>query len=159
METQIRGRWLAIFAMFAWMAVMFQFSTQLWTSAHTKAILEMLLSAPFLPDLGASSDHLNFVIRKAAHFTEYAVLAGVGYGAAVLGFQKAVTRSLQLTLAGTILFAISDEWHQLFVPGRTSTPKDVCLDIAGACFVVVAIATWQQRNQAKIPPRNSTTED
>ncbi|PZD75373.1 hypothetical protein C1752_00026 [Acaryochloris thomasi RCC1774] len=156
MEKQTVGRRLAIFMVLAWMAVMFQFSTQLWNSTHTKAILERVLSAPFVPDVVASLDALNFGVRKAAHFTEYAVLAGVAYGAAALGFQRPRTRSLQIALTCAILFAISDEWHQRFVPGRTSTPQDVGIDILGACVVVIAIALWQWRRPAS---KNSTAED
>ncbi|MEO0377024.1 MAG: VanZ family protein [Cyanobacteria bacterium P01_A01_bin.17] len=155
MAKQTIGR-LAIFVVLAWMAVMFQFSTQLWNSANTKAILEMVLSAPLVPDFAISLDSLNFGVRKAAHFTEYAVLAGAAYGAAALGFQRPRAQSLQMALACTILFAISDEWHQRFVPGRTSTPQDVGIDILGASVMVVAVALWQWQKPAS---KNSTAED
>ena len=146
MEDQARGRQrIAVLALVIWMAVMFQFSTQLWNSHNTKAILELVLSAPFLPDMTASFELLNFTLRKTAHFTEYAVLTVIAYGAAAIGFQLAKARSLQLALAGAILFAISDEWHQRFVPGRTSTPQDVLIDIAGAAVVVLVITIWQAR--------------
>jgi VanZ family protein len=143
MENEAMGRRIAVLVWLIWMMVMFQFSTQLWNSMNTKAILEVLLSAPFLPDLTVSLDRLNFGIRKTAHFTEYAVLALVGYGAVAIGWQQTRRQSLRLALVGAILFAIADEWHQRFVPSRTSTPQDVFIDIAGASVVVVMMALWR----------------
>jgi VanZ family protein len=137
-------RRIAIVAWLVWMAIMFQFSTQLWNSAHTKAILEKVLSGSVVPEM-AGLDPLNFGIRKAAHLTEYIVLTIVGYGAALIGFGQARSKALQLALAGAIVFAISDEWHQRFVSSRTSTPQDVCIDIFGACLAVFVIAIWQWR--------------
>lgn len=78
-------------------------------------------------------------IRKTGHF--------VGYGAVSLGFfegwrytfaQRAKRwRSLfllaaPLALVSTVLLASWDEWHQSFLPGRTSTPFDVGIDFSGA---------------------------
>jgi VanZ family protein len=151
MENEAIGRRrIAVLVWLLWMAVMFQFSTQLWNSMNTKAILEMLLSAPLFSDLTASFDLLNFGIRKTAHFTEYAVLALVGYGAVAIGWQQTKRQSLWLALVGAILFAIADEWHQRFVPSRTSTPQDVLLDIAGASVVVVVMALWRSAPQGDI---------
>ncbi|MGB7413336.1 MAG: VanZ family protein [Thermosynechococcaceae cyanobacterium] len=149
----------AVIVWLVWMAIMFQFSTQLWNSTHTKAILEWVLSLPVLPEMTGSVDLLNFGIRKAAHLTEYMVLATVGYGA-MIGFGQTGARALQLALGGAISFAISDEWHQRFVASRTSTPQDVLIDISGACLAIVVIALWQRRQADRNSElKNSTSED
>ncbi|MGF1602251.1 MAG: VanZ family protein [Thermosynechococcaceae cyanobacterium] len=149
MESQTAWRRrVAVIVWLVWMAIMFQFSTQLWNSTHTKAILEMILSMPILPKMTGSLDLLNFGIRKAAHLTEYMVLATVGYGA-MIGFGQTGSRALQLALAGAIAFAISDEWHQRFVASRTSTPQDVLIDISGACLAIVVIVLWQWRRATR----------
>jgi VanZ family protein len=72
-------------------------------------------------------DHavVTFVVRKAAHFLEYAVMG--------LLLRKALgpgRRAAWLALALAIPSA--DEAIQLFVPGRSSSPRDVAIDFAGA---------------------------
>ena len=74
--------------------------------------------------------------RVAAHFTQYALLAGLWAWALV----PALGRS-GLAAAGLIslLYAVSDEYHQGFVEGRDSDPLDVAADAAGiaaALFLV-----------------------
>ncbi len=100
-----------------------------------------------LSDMVGASELLNVGIRKAAHLTEYAVLTVVAYGAAVIGLHQTKRRPLQLALACAVLFAISDEWHQRFVPSRTSTFQDVCIDLAGACIAIVVIMLVRSQHQ------------
>ena len=77
-------------------------------------------------------------IRTVAHLSTFALLAGlilyaiVGRGAPSL---RAACGAVLLTL----LYAISDELHQAFVPGRTGRLQDVGTDLVGA-VIGVAIA-------------------
>ena len=95
---------------------------------------------------GISFDTSQFIVRKAAHFTEYLVLGScLTVNVLDLKAGKAFSRSgrsprkdfiaghprLSAWIAGT-LYAASDEFHQLFVEGRTCTFRDVCIDSAGA---------------------------
>lgn len=75
----------------------------------------------------------TFLIRKAAHVSEYAVL---GLLAALLGRSMAVGGGGGSRLRGCApaLFALVpavDEGIQLFVPGRTGQPRDVIIDLCG----------------------------
>lgn len=125
---------------------MFYFSTQTWGSAATQSWLDQLLTLYFPPiregitasDLG----QLNFIVRKLAHFTEYAVLTTLGYWGWVNGIGRSPQQSLQLALIISILFAISDEFHQRFVPGRTSLITDVLIDCLGASLAALALRQW-----------------
>jgi VanZ family protein len=88
-----------------------------------------------LPDFGA----WNFDFYKGGHMAGYALLAIAWLRA--LRNSGPVTRRLQLMsilLAG--LYAITDEAHQLFTPGRTSSAIDVGIDVAGAIAGVVVCA-------------------
>jgi VanZ family protein len=82
------------------------------------------------------------VVRKTAHFFEYLVLG-------CLLFMGFLDRSrpgrviLSVFIAG-FLFAVSDEIHQLFVPGRTMRPIDVLIDMAG-----IALAVGMMRRMIK----------
>lgn len=70
------------------------------------------------------------LVRKLAHFTEYAV-----FGLALTcGYRRNGLRGRKLfftALCTLALYAGSDEFHQLFVPGRSSQLRDVCIDTAG----------------------------
>ena len=68
-------------------------------------------------------------IRKLAHFTEFAVL-GILVKSVYEDDHNKNTIIYPLVFSG--LYAISDEIHQLFVPGRYCAFKDMCIDTAGA---------------------------
>jgi VanZ family protein len=46
-----------------------------------------------------------------------------------------------LALGITLLYAISDEYHQTFVPGRNGTAVDVTVDMVGA--LLAALIRWR----------------
>ena len=71
------------------------------------------------------------LVRKAAHFTEYAVLGGLVFGAFP---QRGRTAVIEAVFAG-FLAAFLDETIQLFSPGRSGQISDVWLDLAGFCLM------------------------
>lgn len=76
-------------------------------------------------------DTVNHVIRKGAHFTEYAILAcSVAFHLYVWGKRR--KSILFIATAISALYAISDEVHQLYVPGRSGELRDVIIDSCGA---------------------------
>ena len=74
---------------------------------------------------------LEVIIRKLAHFTEYAVFAMTIM--LFVGTLPITSRCCKMIISavGGILYAASDEIHQLFVPGRDGHIRDVCIDSAG----------------------------
>ncbi len=75
------------------------------------------------------------VVRKAAHFTEYAVLAMFLYGTLRMLKSKMPFLNRKCGVVAFILcflFAVQDEWHQMFVPGRGPGVRDVFIDSCGA---------------------------
>lgn len=88
----------------------------------------------------------SFPVRKAAHFSEYALLGVFALNAIVQG--KRLRGSVEIrwalaidALAFCALFAGGDEFHQLFVDGRSGQLRDVLIDSCGAA-VGVLIARW-----------------
>ncbi len=73
----------------------------------------------------------DYVIRKVAHFLEYAVFGGLLFGAFPIRGRAAVLDSV---FAG-FLAALLDETIQLFSPGRSGQISDVWLDLAGFCLM------------------------
>ena len=74
---------------------------------------------------------VQFPIRKAAHMTEYAVLAILVMIALIVDGIKGIKLPIISAVIVTA-FAATDEFHQYFIPGRSAEVMDVCIDTLGA---------------------------
>lgn len=85
---------------------------------------------------------LIFLVRKTAHFTEYAILGALFY-LNLIQFPKLNShiKKLLLPILFSFLYAITDELHQIFVPGRSAQFRDVLIDTLGASFGCLLIHT------------------
>ena len=91
----------------------------------------LIFTLSSIPDLGTGLGGWDLVLRKLAHAAEFAVLG--------LLLVRALRRPLLAFWLGTV-YAVTDELHQSFVPGRVGSPLDVAIDAAGvAVGVAVAI--------------------
>ena len=85
------------------------------------------------PAVTASTiDWQDFFIKKSAHFIEYLILALLVYRAIRLTSGLLPSRTFFLTLFVCMLYAVSDEWHQSFIPGRGPHVRDILIDTFGA---------------------------
>ena len=100
----------------------------LWAPVVLWAGLIFAFSA--IPGLSTGLGDWDLVLRKLAHFGEYAVLGALL--ARALRFQAAAA-------ALGSLYAVTDELHQAFVGGRHGSPLDWALDTAG---VVAGVVLW-----------------
>ena len=86
----------------------------------------------------------RFLVRKTAHFTLYFTLG-------ILTFLVLKTNNLQksfkYSLIFCIIFACSDEFHQLFIPGRSGQFIDILIDTSGALIMLLIIYLWQKRKK------------
>lgn len=80
---------------------------------------------------------LEMIVRKTAHFMEYAVLA-MAFSYALWRQRVSKLKKILLAVMLTILYAITDEVHQLFVPGRSGRVFDVLIDSIGAIIGAMA---------------------
>ena len=87
-------------------------------------------------------DKLNYIVRKTAHITEYTILTLLAVRALQFGTPKLRARALFGALALSVLYACTDEFHQIFVPGRSPLVKDVLIDSVGALLVTIATPLW-----------------
>ena len=133
---RISRRWLAIaiiWTLFIWCNSL---TPGEGSSSLSLGVLEMVRGV--LDSIGLPSAWIaNFLIRKAAHFSEYAIL-GVLVTRAVDGtyaHRKAQLCGICLAL---LLVPSIDETIQLFVPGRSGQVSDVLLDCCGAAAGVLA---------------------
>ena len=123
--------WLPVIV---WVALMFIGSTDLMSAEQTSRIIGPLLRW-LNPDISAAAiAQIQFLVRKGAHVTEYAILAALLWRAFRHGSREQWKISI---LASAVLFvcavfAASDEFHQSLTHSRTASPNDVMIDICGA---------------------------
>ncbi|OGK52643.1 hypothetical protein A3D00_01510 [Candidatus Woesebacteria bacterium RIFCSPHIGHO2_02_FULL_38_9] len=81
----------------------------------------------------ANSYVLNFIFFKFLHLTEYAILYFLVFRAFFYFSQKnlSLKQMMLLAIIITLLYAVSDEIHQLFVPTREGKIRDVLIDSLG----------------------------
>jgi VanZ family protein len=100
---------------------------------------------------------LNFIVRKIAHVSEFAILFALVRFALPVGLHVAALQARSgsrwqwlallnprsiLAFVITLFYATSDEWHQMFVPGRSALLSDVAIDCSGA-LIVWCLLEWQ----------------
>jgi len=109
------------------------------------AVMALIFALSATPDLSSGLGMWDFVLRKIAHVTIFAVLW--------LTLARA-TDWRRPVLAGVIavLYAASDELHQSFVAGRHGTPVDVMIDSVGIGLAALAWAIAARRRGRPGPP-------
>ena len=85
---------------------------------------------------------LDFVVKKTAHMVEYFVLYWLLFRAWSDKNKKIDRKIFVWSMVVAIIYALSDEWHQTFVPGREGTLRDVGFDTIG----VLLSASLLKRN-------------
>lgn len=85
----------------------------------------------------AGFDIWTFIIRKLAHMFEFAVLAGLIFRILRQTEKKHIYWDIAWTFIFTVLYAISDEYHQTYILGRVGTYRDVMIDSIG-----ILVACW-----------------
>mgnify|MGYP000019597788 FL=1 len=136
-----------------WMLVIFWFSAQVADDSQEMSdFFVHLLDAVFSLDIMRNEiirDMTSFLVRKAAHMSEYAILA-ILLGLTIREYKKEPW--LLLALTATAAYAATDEFHQLFVPGRSGQLKDVLIDTAGGALglgLLALILYLQRRRKMK----------
>lgn len=110
-------RWLPVLL---WMGLIFYMSAQ--------------------PDLPHHPDDIvDLILKKMGHMAEYGILAGLVWWAWPKGGEADSRRIFLFTLIISGLYAISDEFHQFFVPGRDGRLLDVAFDLVGALLILLLL--------------------
>jgi VanZ family protein len=101
---------------------------KLWLPVFIWAAFIFFLSG--IPDLKTGFKE-DFILRKIAHIVEYSILTFLLYRAFKGSFKMNVSRLYIYPSALAFLYALSDEFHQSFVPGRSCAMRDVLIDTLG----------------------------
>ena len=108
---------------------------------------------------------ISFPVRKCAHLSEYAVLGALMTLTAAswlrgdeetmrTGETAGGTVRILPVLAAGFLYAVSDEIHQIFVPGRSGEPRDVLIDTSGVLIGICLVRfhfSLRERRKRKHP--------
>ena len=142
-------RIISAILLIAMMVVIYIFSSQndMESSKTSGDFIEFLLSIfypPFKNLSGAGKLEfiapLQAVIRNAAHFSIYFVLGIFSFFTFIT--YNGISLKLRLIIISMVclLYSISDEIHQTFVPGRYGDIRDVCLDFCGSLLSIIILA-------------------
>lgn len=145
---------LAIF----WMFLIFNMSSQVREDSNNLsnaiAVRIAIIVEKVVPSIELDIDYVNHLFRKGAHFFSY-LLLGI-LVVRVLSLSKIHGRRLYiLTFAICIIYAITDELHQGFVPGRGPQVFDVLIDSTGSFTGVLIYRSWVEFKKKKFKSKNS----
>ena len=84
---------------------------------------------------GIFGELANFVVRKCAHFLEYMILAFLLLNVVNIYCKSKVSSILSVVFV--FLYACTDEFHQIFVPGREGAFRDVIIDTWGGITLIL----------------------
>lgn len=117
---------LNIILVLIWMLLIFIMSSYNATESSEQSGVIVKFIANFLNI--NNLELLSLIIRKLAHYTEYLIL-----GLLVINLLKDYHHKyLVISIIICILYATSDEIHQLFVPGRSCQFIDILIDTLGS---------------------------
>src|SRR5437016_1660297 len=123
-----------------WIGVIFFLSSENGSMARTSQFIRPILTFLFPAASDETLQIYHGYIRKAAHFTEYAGLAFWALRSFTKSFNEIIFKfRYALTLAVVVVIASVDEVNQSFEPSRTSSFRDVLLDVSGGAAMVVVL--------------------
>lgn len=124
---------------FLWMAAIFVFSTDLFSAGNTGGLVRQIIQW-FYPTISEETlETAHFLVRKAGHFTVYAVLAMLLMRAFRAGSELRWQRQWGIYSFFIVgIYALLDEYHQSFTTSRTGSIYDSMIDLTGgACMLFV----------------------
>ena len=131
---------ISIILLILWMIIIFSFSSadaNKSTGTSDKVITTMIEIKDRITDQETPINekeiivrNSSFYVRKLAHITEYLILGFLMFN---LLKQYNVT-NIYYAIGLSILYSCTDEFHQLFINGRSGSIRDVLIDTIGILF-------------------------
>lgn len=123
-----------------WLAFISYASTDTFSAANTSRIIGPLILWMFPHTSPETLATIQFFTRKVAHFTEYAILGFLAARAFRTSPRPAIRNRWFLICATiVVVYALTDEYHQSFVPSRTASIFDSLLDMAGGLTALIIV--------------------
>lgn len=141
-EAEANMRWLArLWPVILWAAVIFIFSTHAFTASNTSRFFTPIIRWLFPHATPHFINLANHLIRKGAHVFEYFVFSLLLFYA-IRNKRSWTLKSALLVVLIVFLYACSDEFHQIFVPGRGPAFRDVMLDTIAGILAQIVVWIW-----------------
>lgn len=136
----MKNKLLAVIFVACWMMLIFFLSHQpaSVSSGLSSGITEFLLrfTIDIFPGSESHVEEFHTLVRKNAHFIAYLILGVLLVNA--LGRWKDLRKEkLMIAFVIAVFYAATDEFHQLFIDGRSGELRDVGIDSAGAATGIV----------------------
>ena len=152
--------WVAVFL---WMAVIYFFSAQTgeMSGDTSGSITRWLIEHIYIgfKDLAIEQQDeimaiVHTLLRKGAHFTEYALLA-ILVSNAIRVYKPKILLKWLIPIGFSAVYAVTDEIHQYFVPERACRLFDVFIDTSGAAFgtivfIVISYIIYKTKTKQKV---------
>ncbi len=133
-----------------WMATIFYFSTDTFSGENTGSLLERVFSSIYSEISEELFDAIHYYLRKAGHFSGYAVLALLLFRACRSGAAERWRWTWAIaSLLVVVIYALLDEYHQTFTQHRVGSIVDSLIDTSGALFALVSL--WLLRRKPEMP--------
>ncbi|HMJ25060.1 MAG TPA: VanZ family protein [Pyrinomonadaceae bacterium] len=148
-------RWLWRYGpLIIWLALIFIGSTDLLSASNTGGVFLRPVLWLFPHASEATVRVVQFLGRKASHFTEYAILGVL----AARAFRNSPHDLLRrrwfwISFLLVVVYSLSDEFHQSFVPSRTASIYDSMIDSLGG-LIALTILAWRSRRNKKPEDRH-----
>lgn len=152
MKKCLNKKWIARMGLVLWLCLIFAFSGQNGEESSglsAKVGQTIVNTVDKLCRLNlleqqkeAAVEKITLPIRKLAHMLEYAILALLAY----ISFSKYV-----ISIIIVFGYAMTDEFHQLYIPGRAGQFTDVLIDTTGGLIMLVCI--WVVLNKIQYRKR------
>jgi VanZ family protein len=143
-----------------WAGLIYQLSSEVYGASLTGWLLELGLDFLHISVTPQTFEGLHFLLRKSAHASEYAIFAALIYHSLEVRRPRGwrVKPALWAVLAAG-LYALTDEYHQSFVPGRTASLIDCGIDTGGAALGVLLVYAdaWFLHAAANRPAADSAS--
>ncbi len=157
-------KWISRTMVITWMGLIFWMSAQTGETSGklSGGLLEVIFSSiqTYFGPSSIDTERLHVILRKSAHFFAYLVLACILDRAIAIEVKTAPSQSkwaifkapfkrYLMVVVVCFIYAISDEIHQAFVPGRGPSVKDVLIDTLGSATGLalkgIALLTFHSR--------------
>lgn len=133
---------IKIILVIIWMIVIFSFSNQkaVDSTKLSDGFIRNTISKVINDDRPETISKFVTPVRKSAHFLEYLVL-----GLLVMNCFNIDKKYMLYSLIICLLYSISDEVHQIFVPGRSCEALDVVIDTTGSFIGILCNYKYKSR--------------
>ena len=123
-----------------WLAFISFASSDNFSASNTSRIIGPLILWLFPNTSPETLAVVHFIVRKIAHFTEYAILGFLAARAFRTSPRPAISnRWFVICVTLIVVYALMDEYHQSFVPSRTASVWDSLIDMAGGLTALLFV--------------------